>query len=81
MTEQTVMQWFAGHPFTRNELLLVLGAVSGIAKADWDTFKAHQLGHADASFSWRVAAWKYWQAIVIGGLPPLAAELWKILGA
>ena len=81
MTETQLIQWFAAHPFLRNELLLILGAISAIVKADWDTFKNHKLGQPEATFSWRVAGWKYLQAIVIGGAPPLAAEVWKILGA
>ena len=80
MTEQTVVAWFQAHPFWRNELLLILGAVSGLAKADWDAFKDFKIGEPHAVFDWKVAGWQYFQGIVIGGLPPIVAELWRILG-
>jgi hypothetical protein len=80
MTEQQVVDWFVAHPFVRNELLLIAGAVSGLAKADWERFKTYQLGDPAASFSVRVAAWQYFQGILIGGVPPIIAEAWRILG-
>lgn len=78
--EQHLIDWFAAHPFWRNEVLLILGAVSGFAKKDWEAFKKHKIGEPEASFSWRVAAWQYFQGIVVGGLPPIVAEAWHILG-
>jgi len=74
------MAWFAAHPFIRNELLLILGAVSAIAKKDWESFKKHQAGEPTATFNWRVAGWQYLQGVIIGGVPPIVAEIWHILG-
>ena len=78
--QEHLTAWFAAHPFWRNELLLILGAVSGLAKKDWETFKKHQIGEPDATFSWKVAAWQYFQGVIIGGLPPIVGSLWSILG-
>lgn len=80
MTEQMVIDWFAKHAFVRNEMLLILGAVSGLAKKDWDTFKTFKMGDPTATFNWRVAGWQYLQGIIIGGTPPIVAEAWRILG-
>ncbi len=80
MTEQALIAWFAAHPFIRNEFLLIGGAVAGLAKKDWEAFKKHKVGEPDATFSFRVAAWQYFQGIVIGGVPPIVAKAWLILG-
>lgn len=78
--EERLIGWFALHPFWRNEVILIFGAVAALAKKDWEAFKKHQIGEPDASFSLSVAAWQYAQGVLIGGVPPLVAEAWHILG-
>ncbi len=79
--EDHLIAWFAAHPFWKNEAVLILGALAALARKDWESFKAHQVGDPTAIFSWTVAAREYSKAIIIAGVPPLFAEVWHILGA
>lgn len=80
LSKPELIAWFAAHPFLRNELLLIFGAVSAMAKKDWEAFQKYKVGEPHAAFNFRVAAWQYFQGVLIGGIPPLVAELWSILG-
>jgi hypothetical protein len=80
MTEQAAVAFFVAHPFFRSELLLMVGAVSGFAKKDWEAFKSFKVGDPLATFKWRVAAWEYLQGALIGGVPPLVAIAYRVLG-
>jgi len=80
MDETRIAAWLVLHPFVRTELLMIVAAVSAMAKKDWETFKAFQLDDPKVTFKWRVAAWQYFQGVLIGGLPPLAFKVVQILG-
>ena len=80
-SEQDVITWLAAHPFLRNEIVLFLGAVSALARKDWEAFKSYQIGQPEATFNWGRAFKEYSKAIVIAVLPPIGAWIWKVLGA
>lgn len=81
MSDVTIKAWLAAHPFWHAELLLVLGALSGLAKADWERFKRHQVDDPAIAFNWRVALRQYSKAFVLAGVPPIASKAWDIVSS
>lgn len=80
MTEQQIIAWLTAHPFARLEIIAILAGVSAMAKADWSAFTRYKVTDPHATWDIRVAAKQYLQGIVIGGVPPVVAKIWQILG-
>lgn len=81
MHEQIIVEWLAAHPFIRMELIAILAGMSAMAKADWASFQAYKVTEPLAGFNVKVAALQYLQGAIIGGVPPIVAKIWQILGA
>lgn len=79
--EQTLIAWFAAHPFIRTELVLILGAWGSYAERDWAEYKKSVLADQTLTFSWRAHLRIYPHVALIAVLPPFVAEVWHILNA